>query len=65
MAKHCRNVQEFVKISRNLMRETFLCEEDIRNILRKLAKETNNKDENDVENVGLREPKHFVLLSRH
>ncbi len=65
MAKHCRNVQEFVKIGRNLMKDTFLCEEDIRNILRKLAKETYNKDENDVENVGLREPKHFVLLSRH
>ncbi len=40
MEKHCRNVQELVKISMNLTRNTFLCEQDIWNIVGKLTKET-------------------------
>jgi hypothetical protein len=67
MTNHCRNVQELVLTSENLTRDTFLCEQDIQNIVGKLAKETYKKHENDVESVshvGLRKSKHFVLLSR-
>ncbi len=53
MAKHCRNVQELVETCGNLTRDTFLCEQDIRNIVEKLAKETYKKHENDVESVSM------------
>jgi hypothetical protein len=33
--------------------DTFLCEQDIRNIVKKLAKETYKKHENDVESVSM------------
>jgi hypothetical protein len=51
MEKHRKNVQELVKTNGNLTRDTFLCEQDIRNITKKLAKKTYKKHENNVENV--------------
>ncbi len=51
IAKHHRNVQHFVETSGCLTRDTFLCEQDVRNIEGKLAKETYKKHDNDVENV--------------
>ncbi len=46
-------MKELVKTSRNLTRDTFLCEQDIRNIAKKLAKKTYKKHENDVESVHM------------
>ncbi len=60
-------MQELVLTNENLTKDTFLCEQDIRNIAGKLAKETYKEHENDVKSVshvGSREPKHFVLLLR-
>jgi hypothetical protein len=37
----------------NPTRDTFLCEQDIRNIVIKLAKETCKKHENDVKSVRM------------
>jgi len=51
MAKHHRNVQKLIETSKNLTKDTFLCEQDILTIARKLAKETYKKHENDVESV--------------
>jgi hypothetical protein len=53
MAKHRKNVQKFIKTRKNLTRETFLCEQDIQNIVEKLAKETYKKHENNVESVRM------------
>jgi hypothetical protein len=53
MAKHCKNMKELVKIRRNLTKDTFLCEQDIRNIAKKLAKKTYKKHENNVESVHM------------
>jgi len=52
MAKHCKNMKELVKTSRNMTRDTFLCEQDIWNIAKKLAKKTYKKHEN-VESVHM------------
>ncbi len=51
IAKHYKNLQHIVETNGCLTRDTFLCEQDIRNIKGKLAKETYKKHENDVENV--------------
>jgi hypothetical protein len=51
MAKHRRNVQYLVEIGGNLTKDTFLCEQDIWNIAKKLAKETLKKHDNDDKNV--------------
>ncbi len=40
-----------MEIDENLTRYTFLCEQDIRNIVAKLAKEMYKKHENHVESV--------------
>jgi len=40
MVKHRRIVQELVETSGNLTRDAFLCEQDIQNIAKKIAKET-------------------------
>jgi hypothetical protein len=45
MAYHCKNVHEIVKTSENLTKDTFLCEQNIQNIAKKLAKETYKKHE--------------------
>ncbi len=37
-AKHCKNVQKLVQTSGNLTRDTFLCEQNIGNIVGRLAK---------------------------
>jgi hypothetical protein len=37
----------------NLTRDTFLCEQDIQNIAKKLAKETYMKHENNVESLHM------------
>ncbi len=51
MAKHHRNVQHLVETSGYFTKDTFLCEQDIHNITRKLTKETYNKHDNDVKSV--------------
>jgi hypothetical protein len=51
MAKHHKNVQKLVEIGKNMMKDTFLCEQDIWNIAEKLVMETYKKHENDVESV--------------
>jgi hypothetical protein len=38
LAKHCKNVQKLVQTNGNLTRDTFLCEQDIQNIVGKLTK---------------------------
>jgi menaquinone-dependent protoporphyrinogen IX oxidase len=53
MKKHHRNVQHLVGFGGYLTMDTFLCEQDIRNIARKLIKETYKKHENDYQNVCL------------
>jgi hypothetical protein len=46
-------VQELVKTSENVTKDTFLCEQDIQNIVEKLAKEMYKKHENDVKSVHM------------
>ncbi len=53
MAYHCKNVHELVKTNENLTKDTFLCEQNIRNIARKLAKETYKKHDNDANSVHM------------
>jgi hypothetical protein len=53
MAKYRKNVWELVETNGNLTRDTFLCEKDIRNIGKKLAKETYKKHENDAKSVRM------------
>ncbi len=53
MAKHHRNVQHLVKNSGYLIRDTFLCEQYMYNIVGKLVKDTYKKHENDVDNVHM------------
>jgi hypothetical protein len=43
MVKHRKNMQELVETGGNLTKDTFLCEQDIQNIVEKLAKETYKK----------------------
>ncbi len=51
MAKHHKNVQKLVETNGILAKDTFLCEEDVLNIARKLTKETYKKHDNDAESV--------------
>ncbi len=53
MAKHRKNVQELVKTNRNLTKDTFLCEQDIQNIAKKLAKKTCKKHDKSAKNVHI------------
>jgi hypothetical protein len=53
MAKHRKNVHKLVKTSRNLTKDTFLCEQDIQNIAKKLAKKTYKKHDNNAKNVHM------------
>ncbi len=53
MTKHRKNVQELVDIAKNLMKDTFLCEQNIQNIAERLTKETYKKHEIDVESVRM------------
>jgi len=48
MNKHKSQIKEIMENNGNLPRDFFLCEQDIRNMVGKLAKETYKKDENDV-----------------
>jgi hypothetical protein len=53
IAKHHRNVQHSVETSGCLTKDTFLCEQETRNIEGKKAKEAYKKHENDVDNVRM------------
>jgi hypothetical protein len=49
MAKHNQNVQQVIEFGGYLTRDTSLCNQDIQNIARKLARKTYKKHENDVD----------------
>ncbi len=53
MTKHHRNVQYLVGFGGHLTMDTFLCEQNIPNITKKLVKETYKKHENNSENVRM------------
>jgi hypothetical protein len=64
MEKHHRNVHELVKTSRNLTKDTFLCEQNILNIVKKVTKETYKKHENDAKvfACGLKKTQMFCFI---
>ncbi len=49
MAKHNQNVQQVIEFGGYFTRDTSLCNQDIQNIARKLARKTYKKHENDVD----------------
>jgi len=53
MNKHKSQVKEIMENNKDLSRDLILCEEDIRNLVGNLAKETYKKHENDAKNVRM------------
>jgi hypothetical protein len=53
MNKNKFQVKEIMENNGDLLRDFFLCEQNIRNLVGKLAKETYEKDENDAKSIKM------------